>query len=65
MKCPLCDSDNAVKTADKGFKRKWRAVIGNRRYLCEACRITWRQKEPQEWLKIRITGTPGETPGGK
>lgn len=50
--CPMCKSYN-VTILDKGLKRLVRLIVGNNRYLCKDCWITWKRQTPQKASSIK------------
>lgn len=66
--CPVCKSNNYVRIYDKGLKLLFRFFIGNNRFICRKCKITWRRKNPGYYfdLGIGIKGTQnGDKPYSK
>ncbi len=47
--CPVCESEDNVFVLDRGLKFWRRFIVGNNRFGCRACRITWRRKAPHSY----------------
>jgi len=51
-KCPECRDKSAVYVFDRGAKRLWRMVVGNNRFACASCRISWRRRTPYDSAEL-------------
>jgi transposase-like protein len=50
--CPLCNTSNNVYVYDTGIKFWRRFIVGNNRFACGKCKVTWRRKNPHFHLLL-------------
>jgi transposase-like protein len=53
LKCPQCHSEANVYMLDKGVKFMFHLMSGNNRFVCQACQLSWREKQPNKISKLK------------
>jgi hypothetical protein len=48
--CPVCKKKDSTYILDKGLKFITRLLIGNSRFVCKDCNVTWRKRQPDYYL---------------
>lgn len=48
--CPVCNIENNVYIFDDGIKLWLRLIVGNNRFACRNCKVTWRRKKPDSYV---------------
>jgi hypothetical protein len=51
--CPVCHAEDKVYVYDHGFKFWRRLVVGNNRFACRNCMVTWRRKKPDHQTRLQ------------
>jgi hypothetical protein len=54
--CPVCNSENQAYIYDQGLKFWRRLVVGNNRFACKNCKVTWRRKSPDRLTRLQKRG---------
>ena len=51
--CPVCNAENQAYIYDRGLKFWRRLVVGNNRFACKNCKVTWRRKRPDRLTRLQ------------
>lgn len=51
--CPVCNAQNQAYIYDRGFKFWRRLIVGNNRFACKNCKVTWRRKRPDRLTRLQ------------
>jgi hypothetical protein len=50
--CPACMTVEHVYIYDEGISLVYRLLLGNNRFACRQCKVTWRRRDPHDYFEM-------------